>query len=145
MERLLSVLDGDAKKAVNAIGYSGLFYAVALKTLKRDFGNEIVVSHLKLNSVLEKPQINQSDRAALRQYHQQLKTVNTWLISMGYESSLYSTENLAKAVKRLPHSLRTQFYKNWKEKFDCNSKNSLIDFEQWLDGKTKEFLTLLLH
>ena len=35
MERLLSVLDGDAKRVVSAIGRNGLFYATALKTVKK--------------------------------------------------------------------------------------------------------------
>ena len=39
MERLLSVLKGEAKKSVESIGKSGIFYATALKTLKGDFGN----------------------------------------------------------------------------------------------------------
>lgn len=42
MERLLSVLDGEAKKAISSVGTSGIFYAAALKTLKRDFGNHLL-------------------------------------------------------------------------------------------------------
>ena len=34
MDRLLSVLDGEAKKAVSAIGQDGMFYASALKLFK---------------------------------------------------------------------------------------------------------------
>ena len=34
MERLLSELDGDAKRTVVSIGRNGLFYAAAMKTLK---------------------------------------------------------------------------------------------------------------
>ena len=49
MTRLLSVLDGDAKKAAFSIGSNGIFYVTALKTLKRDFGNLIVVSHKRLS------------------------------------------------------------------------------------------------
>ena len=37
MERLITVLDGDAKRAVAAIGHSGLFYASTLKLLKQGF------------------------------------------------------------------------------------------------------------
>ena len=37
MERLISVLDGDAKLAVEAVGHSGLFYTGTLKLLKQDF------------------------------------------------------------------------------------------------------------
>ena len=40
MERLLSVLTGEARKSVDCIGTSGIFYATALKSLKRDFGND---------------------------------------------------------------------------------------------------------
>ena len=34
MERLLSVLDGDAKRVVSALGRNGLFYATALRALE---------------------------------------------------------------------------------------------------------------
>ena len=53
MERLISVLDSDAKRAVAAVGHSGLFYASALKLLKQDFGNLLVVSHKKVKAVLK--------------------------------------------------------------------------------------------
>ena len=49
MDRLLSVLDGDAKRSIQSIGSSGIFYATALKTLKRDFGNPLMIAHLRLN------------------------------------------------------------------------------------------------
>ena len=78
MERLLSVLDGDAKKAVQSIGSSGIFYATALKTLKRDFGNPVVVSHLKLKAVLDLPQIRANDRIALPQQAQMRLGRHPW-------------------------------------------------------------------
>ena len=37
MDRSLSVLDGEAKRPVSAIEQDGLFYASALKLLKREF------------------------------------------------------------------------------------------------------------
>ena len=62
MERLLSVLDGDAKRVVSAIGRNGLLYAAALKTLERDFGNPYAVSFLKLKAVLDQSQIQADDQ-----------------------------------------------------------------------------------
>ena len=56
MERLLSVLEGEAKRSVESIGISGIFYATALKTLKRDFGNPIVTGHLKMKHLFKQPQ-----------------------------------------------------------------------------------------
>ena len=57
MERLLNVLDGDVKQVVSGIGRNGLFYATALKALKREFGNPHAVSFLKLKAVLDQSQI----------------------------------------------------------------------------------------
>ena len=70
MERLHSILDGDAKKAVSSIGTNRIFYAAALKTLKREFGYPIVVANLKLKALFDQPQIHSHGRVALRNYHQ---------------------------------------------------------------------------
>ena len=72
MERLLSVLDGEAKRVVSAIGRNGLFYATALKALKREFGNPYAVSFLKLKIFLDQSQIQTDDQKGLKQFHQQL-------------------------------------------------------------------------
>ena len=100
MDHLLSVLDGKAKRAVSAIGQDGFFYASALKLLKREFGNPLMVSYLKLKEVLELPPIQHDDQNSLRNYHQKLKTIVTWLKTMGYDGALKSVENVTKAVMR---------------------------------------------
>ena len=82
-ERFISVLDGDAKRAVAAVGHSGLFYASALKMLKQDFGNPLVVSYKKVKSVLDQPQIQPNDKTSLRRYHQSLRSTVIRLKSMG--------------------------------------------------------------
>ena len=102
MERLLSTLEGEAKKSVESIGCEGIFYATALKSLKRDFGNPVLVSLLKIKSILDQPQIKPNDKIGLRKYHQQVKITNTRLLSMSYEDPILSYENLSKAVARLP-------------------------------------------
>ena len=48
MERLISVLDGEPKKCINAFGTNGMFYASALKSLKKQFGNPYLVLYHKL-------------------------------------------------------------------------------------------------
>ena len=138
MERHLSVLDGEAEISIQSIGSNGIFYATALKTLKRDFGNPVVVSQLKLKAVLDMPQIPTNDRTSLRRYHQQLSSTIIWLTSMGYSSAINSTENLAKAVARLPNFLRNQFYRTSKDKIFTEGGMSLVDLEKWLDSKLKE-------
>ena len=66
MERLLSVLKGEAKRSVEYIGRNGIFYATTLKCLKREFGNPNVITHLKLKSLFDQPQIKAADRASLK-------------------------------------------------------------------------------
>ena len=63
MERLLSVLDGETKRSVESISISGIFYATALKAVKRDFGNPIVMAHLKMKHLFKQPQIQNNDHA----------------------------------------------------------------------------------
>ena len=59
MRRLLSVLDGDAKISIEAIGSNGIFYATALKTLKRDFGNPLLIAHLALKKYWKNRKLKQ--------------------------------------------------------------------------------------
>ena len=103
MAHLLSVLDGEAKKEVETISASGIFYATALKTLTRDFGSPLLISHFRLKCLFDKPQIRANDRITLRQFHQELKLAITWLMSVGYKVPIFSSENLTKAIIRLPN------------------------------------------
>ena len=84
MMRLLNVLRGDAKPSVESIGKGKFFYATALKSLKRDFGNAFYFSHTKLSELFDKPQLKANDRIALRDFHRKVKCINTCLKSMGY-------------------------------------------------------------
>ena len=61
MERLVSVLDGKTKWVVTSVGQSGIFYASGLNNLKRNFGNPEVVSYMKLNTVVDLPQLPPND------------------------------------------------------------------------------------
>ena len=46
MTYLISAVEGEARRAIEAVGTSGLFYASALKALKREFGNTLLAAHL---------------------------------------------------------------------------------------------------
>ena len=98
MDRLLSVLDGDAKRSIQSIGSSGIFYATALKALKRYYRNPIIVSHLCVKSLFKFPAIKSNDRIALRNFHQKLKITITWLKPIGYEVPIKYDKNLVKAL-----------------------------------------------
>ena len=79
--------------------------ATAPKSLKQDFGNPVLVPHLKTKFIFDQLQIKPSDKIGLRMYDQQVKITNTWLLSMGYENLILSNENQSKVVIRLPNYL----------------------------------------
>lgn len=67
----------------------------------------MIVSHLKIKSLLDEPQIQTNDDIGLQHYnHQQVKITNPWLLSMGYKNPIVSYENLWKV-----YFLRMQFFK----------------------------------
>ena len=109
MEGLCSVLYGEAKRVIETIGNTGCFYATALKTLKRDSGNPLLISHAKLKLLFDQPQIKSTDGISLRRFHQQLKINDAWLLLMGYCTPILSNDNLTKASTRLPSFLRRDF------------------------------------
>ena len=59
--RLVSLLDGDAKKVIQSIGLGGLFCASMLKTSNIDFSYPLTVATLYIRRLSEKPRINGSD------------------------------------------------------------------------------------
>ena len=131
--RLLSVLEGEAKRTVEAIGCNKIFYDTALKILKRNFGNTLIVAHSRRSSVFDKAQIKANDKVGLRQFHQRSKRNNSSLLSVGYKSPIFSNENLTKAILRLSSHLRNQFYKFTKDSNLMDGSINLLDFETWLD------------
>ena len=125
MLRLISVLEGEAKRVIAAIGSNAIFYATALKTLKKNFGDPLLVAHFKIKKVFVRPQIIPNYRIGLRNFRHHLKICNSWLCSIGYDAALLSSENIAKALICLPHNIRNDFYK-------ATKKNNFVDGSVYL-------------
>ena len=126
-------IDGEAKKPVKTVGTDGYFYATALKILKRDFGNPLVVSHLKLKKLFDQKQIHIKDKLGLRSFHQQLRICISWLSSIGYHTPLTLYENLVKALSVLPIKYQSEFFKHTKDFNMLDGTINLTTLEQWLE------------
>ena len=98
----------------------------------------MVVSFLKLKSVLDLPEVTNENRAGLRAFHQQLKFVITWLNSMGDTFAINSIENATKAITKLLRYLRSKFYRDFKDAKLNNQSLNLTKFEIWLGNKVAE-------
>ena len=98
---------------------------------------------MKLKAVLDQSQIQTDDQMGLKPFHQQLKTAITLLTSMGYFSSINSTENATKAVMRLPKNLLTSCYKSFDDTNFNESNINLISFERRLASKIHSSVDLI--
>ncbi|XP_066916601.1 uncharacterized protein [Clytia hemisphaerica] len=135
MERLLSVLDGPARSSIESIGTNSIFYATALKALKRDYGNPYVIAHLKLKEMFDRPQITITDHEGLRNFYQQLKTAMAWFESIG-NSSYNNPETVAKAVSIIPIQHKFRFFNRYGN--DQPKLTDLYVFVNWLECIVKE-------
>ena len=81
-------LDREARRMVQSIVQSGIFYPTVLKCLKQDCGNPTVVSYLKLKALFNQSQLQAKNKPAIKSFQQQLKTTVIWLSSMGYHSAI---------------------------------------------------------
>ena len=139
------MLDRIAKRVIAAIGLNGIFYATALKTLKKNIGDPLLVAHLKIKAVFDRPQIKANDKIGLHNFHQHLKICNSRLCSIGYEAPLLSSENIAKALICLPHNIRNDFYKATKKSNFVDGSVNLIALERWLDSLVQNYFNPLAN
>ena len=87
---------------------------MALKMLKKDFGNPLVVLHLKLKKLFNHKQTNIKDKLGLCSFHQQLCICISWLSLIGYDTPLTSYENLTKPLSVLPIKYQSGFFEQKK-------------------------------
>ena len=62
----------------------------------------------------------------------------TWLVSMGYNAAIKSTESATKAVVRLPKYIRSKFYRDFEGKLYDETEYNLEVFERWLGSELDE-------
>ena len=101
MERRCSVLYGEAKRVIETIGNAWRFYTTALKTLKLDFGNPLLISLARRKLLFDQLKIKSADRISLRRFYQQLQINNTLPLWTGFFTSILSKNNLTNAISRL--------------------------------------------
>ena len=58
-------------------------------------------------------------------------------MSVGYKVPIFSSENLTKAIIRLPYQLRQRFYKFTKKSNLIDGRVNLVTFEKWLENQLK--------
>ena len=112
MTHLQRALDGNAKTAFRGMLTHGHLYKEALKDLEEQFGNEELVEGAYLRTMFDHPEVCEDNFTQLRSFYNTLHLAVSTLNSLGYEHDLAATDNIRRAIQKLPEALKTR----WGEK-----------------------------
>ena len=133
MAHLQNSVTGLARHTIGGMLYDGGLYHDALAALKDRFGRDEDIIHANLSRVFAAPSPTYLDPRSLEQFHGALHCAVTVLQNMGYEGDLCSTENLRRAVQKLPSEMK----RDWGEYAIDLHKPNLIHLDKWLQRQVR--------
>ena len=133
MAHLQGAVTGLARHTIGGMLFDGDLYQDAIAALKDRFGRDEDIIHANLSRVFSAPSPAYLDPASLERFHGSIHCAVTVLQNMGYEGDLYSTENLRRAVQKLPPELK----RDWGEYVIDIHKPNLIHFDRWLQRQVR--------
>ena len=80
----------------------GHLYREELRELEEQFGNEESVASAYLRTIFDHPTVYENNFAQLRSFYKTMHVAVSTLKSLGYEHGLAATNNLKRAVQKLP-------------------------------------------
>lgn len=129
MVHLQTSLGGRALQSVYGFLCDGKLYNRAVETLKDRFGKEDDIVNSCMKSIFTFPPMKSIEKAVLEKFHGLLHCALVTLETMGFENDIKSSENLRRAVNKLPQEL----VRDWtKEIYGMNRRPTLLDFDKWL-------------
>ena len=99
-------------RAIGGMLNHGNLYRNALLELEEQFGNEETIAEAYLQTILNHPQVTEDDFTHLQSPYNTLHISVETLKDLGYKSDLEATDNVRRAVHKLPNSLKVR----WREK-----------------------------
>ena len=133
MAHLQSAVTGLARHTIGGMLFDGNLYHAAMAALKDRFGRDEDVIHANLSRIFSAPTPMYLDPSSLEKFHGSVHCAVTVLQHMGFDGDLHSTENLRRAVQKLPSELK----RDWGEHVIDIRKPSLIHFDSWLQRQVR--------
>ena len=135
MAHLQSSVTGLARQLIEGMLFDGSYYQAALETLMKRFGRECDIVQANLAAVFNAAPVRDMDVNSLERYHAAVHCAVKVLQNMAFTGDLHSTENLGRAVIKLPDGLKREWGKAVVEMEPA--RPSLIDFDDWLDKQVR--------
>ena len=135
MAHLQSSVTGLARQLIEGMLFDGSYYQAALDTLTRRFGREEDIVRANLAAIFDAPPVRYMDVAGLEKYQVAVHCAVKVLQNMGFEGDLLSSENLRRALAKIPSELRREWGKAVVEMEPA--RPSLVHFSDWLDKQVR--------
>lgn len=91
---------GEAERAISGLGSKGAMYAIALKSLKEQFGQPSIIARAVVNKLTKGDRIQKNNRQALREFSLDIINCLATMRQVNYYADVNANDNLRKIFMR---------------------------------------------
>ena len=136
MTHLKILLTGPAKWALTGIGYSGVMYDTAWKTLESKFGQPHLITGSQLTKTENHPQIRPYNIASFVIFVDTVGNFVNVLQQFSYNSDLLSSSNLDMKVNKIPADIKCRWFAHIETASHRSKLPNLIHLNEWLKNES---------
>ena len=136
MTHLKTLLTGPVKRALAGMGYSGVMYNTAWKTLERKFGQPHLIIGSQLTKIENHSQLRPYDSASFVIFVDTVGNFVNVLQQFDYSNSLFSSSNLDIIVNKLPADIKRRWFAHIETASHRSKLPNLIELNEWLQEET---------
>ena len=100
---------GEAKRAIGGMPNHGHLYRNALTELEEQFGNKEVIAGAYLQTIFDHSKVDKDDLLQLQSLYNTIHIAVETLKGLRFTSDLEATDNVRRAVQKLPNSLKARW------------------------------------
>ena len=127
MAHLKTLLTGPAKRALAGMGYSGIMYDTAWKTLERKFGQPHLIIGSQLTKIQNHPQLGPYDSSSFVIFVDTVGNFLNVLQQFGYSNDFFSSSNLDMIVNKLPADIKRRWFAHIETASHRSKRPNLIE------------------